>query len=363
MRLSLIIAAMAACGTVALSDATLRAEGHLFHNRKPLYWLDPNSPSAITPPGTIVPPTSTPATPPKVADPMTQMAPAGEPTPQLAPLVSAALGDASIAVSAPGYLDFALPMNQIRLRYDTAYNMNRPDRAEFFYGKCGCFGGNAPGPILPERTVDSQEPSLYVEVAPTERFSVFIDVPFRMINPDVNDNATGLGDMRLGFKYAMLYSQEQILTFQLRGFLPTADARRGLGTSHYTIEPALLYYRNLSDKLTFYAELADWIPIDGTDFAGNVLMYGAGLGYTAYNSGNFRIMPIAEVLGWSVLGGQELNPNSGTAVSAYGDTIVNGKLGVRAGGQRQDFYIGYGRALTGEQWYQDIWRFEYRFKF
>src|SRR5947208_803359 len=82
----------------------------------------------------------------------------------------------------------------------------------------------------------------------------------------------------------------------------------------------------------------------------------AGLGYTAYNSGNFFVMPLAEVLGWSVLSGQEFNPNTGGAVSAAGDTIVNGKLGVRAGGQRQDFYVGYGRALTGERWYQDIWR-------
>jgi hypothetical protein len=289
--------------------------------------------------------------------------PAIEPTPQLAPLVSAALGDASIAVSAPGYIDFAKPMNQIRLRYDAANDMNRPDRAEFFYGKCGCFGGNAPGPILPERSVDSQEPALYVEVAPTERFSVFIDVPYRIINPEVNANANGFSDLRFGFKYALLYSQEQILTFQLRTFAPTGDARRGLGTSHFSLEPALLYYRNLSDKITLYAELADWIPLDGTDFAGNVLIYGAGLGYTAYNSGNFFVMPLAEVLGWSVLSGQEFNPNSGGAVSASGDTIVNGKLGVRAGGQRQDFYIGYGRALTGERWYQDIWRFEYRFKF
>ena len=50
-------------------------------------------------------------------------------------------------------------------------------------------------------------------------------------------------------------------------------------------------------------------------------------------------------------------------MSASGDTIINAKLGVRAGGQRQDFYVGYGRALTGEQWYQDIVRFEYRLKF
>jgi hypothetical protein len=362
MRLSLVAATLAACCIVVLSDSPLSADGWLFHRRQPYSWVEPSYPPAVAPPGTVMPQPKTAPAEPKAFDPMTQPAPVMEPTPQLAPMVSAALGDNSIAVSAPGYIDFAKPMNQIRLRYDAAYNMNRPDRAEFFYGKCGCFGGNAPGPILPERTVDSQEPSLYVELAPTERFSAFIDVPFRMINPDVNNNASGIGDLRFGFKYAMVYDEYQILTLQVRGFAPTGDARQGLGTNHYTIEPALLYYRNLSDRLTFYAELADWIPLDGTEFAGNVLTYGAGLGYTVYNSGNFRVMPLVEMIGWSVLDGKELDPQQG-AVNASGDTIINGKLGVRAGGPRQDFYFGYGRALTGEQWYQDIWRLEYRFKF
>ena len=42
-------------------------------------------------------------------------------------------------MAAPGYVDFAVPITQFRLRFDAAYDDNRPDRAEFFYGKCGCF--------------------------------------------------------------------------------------------------------------------------------------------------------------------------------------------------------------------------------
>src|SRR5207302_1734348 len=34
-----------------------------------------------------------------------------------------------------GYIDSALPVTQIRLRYDSAYDDNRPDRAEFFYSQ------------------------------------------------------------------------------------------------------------------------------------------------------------------------------------------------------------------------------------
>ena len=200
-------------------------------------------------------------------------------------------------------------------------------------------------------------------MAPSERLSVFIDVPYRSINPVVNDNNSGIGDLRFGFKYAFVYDDEQILTFQLRAFVPTGDARQGLGTDHSTLEPMLLYTRKLSDTLTLYGEFGGWIPLDGTEFAGNILVYGAGVGYTAYESNGFRVTPLVELVGWTVLDGQQLNIDAGRAVNAGGDTIINGKLGVRAGGQRQDFYIGYGRALTGEVWYQEIVRFEYRYKF
>ncbi len=59
---------------------------------------------------------------------------------------SAALGGAGAAVASNqqigglgGYIDSAVPRSNIRLRYDDAYNMNRPDRAEYFYPQCGCF--------------------------------------------------------------------------------------------------------------------------------------------------------------------------------------------------------------------------------
>lgn len=362
MRHRLALSLTAALAAVAFMGGDARAEGRILQQRKPFSWLDPNCPTCsggIAAPGTTLPDAKTPDASAPVPAPA---APLAEPTPQIAPMVSAALGDASFAMAAPGYIDWAKPMNQFRVRYDSMSNMNRPDRAEFFYGKCGCFGGNAPGPILPERNVNAQEASFYLEVAPTERFSVFVDAPIRAINPDVNANATGLGDMRFGFKYAFIYDDVQIMTLQTRVFAPTADARQGLGTSHWSIEPSILYTRKLSEHLTFFGEVGDWVPVDGTEFAGNVLYYGAGLGYTAYASDRLFVMPVVEFLGWSVLGGQEFSPTTGVQ-SAAGDVIVNGKVGVRAGGPRHDFYVGYGRALTGEVWYQEIARFEYRFKF
>ena len=49
------------------------------------------------------------------------------------------------------------------------------------------------------------------------------------------------------------------------------------------------------------------------------------------------------------------------AVSASGDTIVNLKAGVRVGNYSgHSLYVGYGRALTGDVWYDEILRIEYR---
>jgi hypothetical protein len=43
---------------------------------------------------------------------------------------------------------------------------------------------------------------------------------------------------------------------------------------------------------------------------------------------------------------------------------VNGKFGVRTYfGHGHDLYIGYGQALTGDRWYKEIVRVEYRFSF
>ena len=54
-----------------------------------------------------------------------------------------------------GYIDNAVPVTMFRLRYESAYGNNRPDRAEFFYAKCGCFKTpDAKGPPLPETNVD-----------------------------------------------------------------------------------------------------------------------------------------------------------------------------------------------------------------
>jgi hypothetical protein len=275
----------------------------------------------------------------------------------------------ALAESAVGYIDPSIPLTQFRLRFDAAYRDNRPDRAEFFYPKCGCFkiaglDPRAPGPPLAETRVDYQDISSYFEYAPTKTFSGFVEVPVRFLNPEVNANASGIADINAGFKWAFVYERDTVATFQFRTYAPTGDSFKGLGTDHVSLEPSLLIFQKLTDRLNLEGEFRDWIPIGGTDFAGNVLRYGLGLEYWILNSGNIRIAPVAEFVGWTVLGGKEFVNPPGIVQDAAGDTIVNVKLGARFRfGDHNDVYVGYGRALTGDVWYKDILRLEYRLTF
>src|SRR5262245_18597628 len=48
-------------------------------------------------------------------------------------LASETVALAETAIPPGAYLDSAIPKNTLRLRYDAAFDINRPDRAEFYY--------------------------------------------------------------------------------------------------------------------------------------------------------------------------------------------------------------------------------------
>jgi len=77
----------------------------------------------------------------------------------------------------------------------------------------------------------------------------------------------------------LIADPDQFVTFQLRTYAPTGNASLGLGTGHFSLEPSLLYFKQLTERLTIQAQFTDWIPIDGTAEAGNVLSYGFGFSY------------------------------------------------------------------------------------
>lgn len=273
--------------------------------------------------------------------------------------------------SGVGYIDSALVRNQVRFRFDASYDNPSPDRAEFLYPKCGCFGGDAPGPPLLETGIDFQEFSLYAEsLCITDFVSGFVEVPFRLINPEQNRNTGGLSDINLGIKAALWEDAFKVITFQFRTYLPSGDGVDGLGTEHVSLEPALLFYRHLCNGTVVEGELRDFIPIDGSEgFAGNVLRYGIGISRTWIDDGRLSVIPVFETVAWSVLSGDVLK--AGLPTQSAETTIVNVKLGIRvnlaprccSNDGTRSLYIGYGQALTGSRWYNDTIRAEYRLSF
>src|SRR6476646_11872725 len=168
-------------------------------------------------------------------------APAPAPPPPPPPPSS---GGLTVRDASVGYIDSAAVADQLRLRADFGYDFRTPTRAEFFYPR-----GRPAGPGLPEpeRSVDFQDQTLYLEKTLAPDWSVFAEGALRSLNPDINPNATGLGDMNLGFKYAFLTDDSEIWTFQLRTSLPTGAAGRGLGTRHISLEPAVLGFVRLTE--------------------------------------------------------------------------------------------------------------------
>jgi Putative MetA-pathway of phenol degradation len=298
-----------------------------------------------------------------------------------------------------GYIENAVVGSQVRIRFDAGFNFSTPDLAEFFYAKCACYKGLAtlnpqafdpnaagPGPGVP-KTLNFQQLYLNAEYAPHRRFSAFVEVPFRWIQPQSFaalpippfapfSNQGGLSDVRAGFKVAMLASYTHYLTVQFKTYFPSGDASRGLGTNHYSIEPTLLYYQKLSDRVSLESMLGDWHPIGGSagvptsgseKFSGDVFLYGVGPSYELYRGPKVRFAPVVELVGWNIRGGFETllgGPVLGVAREMTGTNIVNIKVGARTSfGNRSSLYVGYGRALTNVDWYDNLVRIEYRYSF
>lgn len=301
---------------------------------------------------------------------------------------SQVVGQLIVSDSNVGYIDSAVLGSQVRLRFDAAYKSRSADRVEFVYAKYG-----QPGAPLVERGIDGhQELAAYLEHQTCDWLSFFAEVPFRWIDPVVNDNTGSLYDMTAGAKLSLWEMDDAQVTAQFRTYLPTGDANSGLGTDHVSLEPSLLYLEKLSDRITFEAELRDWIPINASttgpgggqgggggggsgggqggqrEFSGNVLRYGFGFGYRAYQDNSVRITPVTEVVGWHVFSGLK-STNTGDRISAAGDHITNLKVGLRlatlSGGTTagSNVFVGYGTVLTDDIWYSDILRLEYRKSF
>jgi hypothetical protein len=283
-------------------------------------------------------------------------------------------------------LDSAQPVTVFRFRFDSAYDLEKPDRAEFFWAKTvngrGPTGEDENGVNSPirdaqgERSVDYQDINFYMETAMGDgALAMFTEIPIRILDPSVNDNTAGLSDIIVGTKTVLWDRDECQLTMYFKTFIPSGLPRRGLGTGHTSLEPGVLGRYQLDENTWLHGQVGLWFPIGGDpDFSGEVLHYGVGLSHLLWEGNSDSkscykaVISTLEFVGWSVLDGMETNPGSTedvpdiSAPDAIG--IFNIQPGVRfLWGQNKDVGVSAAFAVTNEHWYDQLVRFEFRWFF
>ncbi len=295
-----------------------------------------------------------------------------------------------------GYVEDSTITTRFRARFDSARHIQAPDRAEFFYAKCGCYGsvlkpGNpnydpaAPG--NPDGIMtDANTQHLFIMGEAglmRDRASVFFELPVRWLKPQAFAaghfaDATGISDLRFGAKLGLVATDNGQATVMLRVTAPTGDPVKGLGTDHVSFEPALLVAQRAGDRVGIEAQFGAILPGGGSagiptaspdKFAGRILYYGIGPSFDVYSSDRVRFAPVVELVGWRLTNGFQtgappatIGPEAAFAkANVASPNIVNLKIGARIVIRDiSSIYVGYGHHLTDATWYDDIFRIEYR---
>jgi hypothetical protein len=258
-------------------------------------------------------------------------------------------------------IDNTQPMNNVRLRFDAAYGVPYPDRAEYYWAKTP--GPKRPG--VPDVGMDYQDVRMMLEVG-GERFSTQTEIPIRAIDPVENANTAGMGDMSVTTKTVLVDGDTWQLTQILRTYMNTGSASHGTGTGHMSMEPGILCRYKWNDRLYVHSEIKYWFPLGGDPIhSGQVLRYGMGFSSLCRESDTFALMPTCEIVGWSVLDGQETQPD-GIPRDVDGCHIFNIYPGLRCVLDPQsdlglwEVGINVGVSLTKQQWYEGLLRVELR---
>jgi hypothetical protein len=294
-----------------------------------------------------------------------------------------------------GYVNDSTIGSQLRVRFDSGFGLTSADRAEFFYAKYGWYAHqpttfvnydpDAPGP-WPGLLASGNFNQLYLlgeYGLANNRASVFVELPIRWFLPQewipnrgVGEKSTGLSDIRFGGKLGLMSSEATQATALFQVTTPTGDPAKSLGTNHTSLEPALLLEHAVTDRFGVEGQFGAVFAVGGSaglpasspeKFSGNVLYYGIGPSFDVYSTSALRVAPVVELVGWSVLGGFRTTCGDEACfleANDPGGNIVNLKFGGRFVMQeRSSIYVGFGKALTGEKWYDKIFRLEFRRSF
>lgn len=293
------------------------------------------------------------------------------------------------------FTDPARPVTQIRLRGDFGWDYTLPDKAEYFWARVGGFtiagtqtmsngkgprhpGGDpgaAPNPMSPilvpnfgENRLDYRDGSLYIEGA-LELVGVFIELPYRAIDPETYPAAAGLGDLVIGTKTLLLDSELLQYALQFKIFTPTGNFTKGLGTGHVSLEPSWLAACKLGPDTWFQYQLAYWFPLGGdNDAQGPVFHYHLSLNQLLCRCGHHHTVELIgtlEATGYEITGGAYTDPTTGFLLRARDvGNILNVGPGIRLNVcNKVDFGMGAQIAVTSDHLAQNLFRAEFRCRF
>jgi hypothetical protein len=279
---------------------------------------------------------------------------------------------------APFFIDTTQPMKNCRVRFDFAWNEEFPDRAEYFWAK----SPGPPGPINGARpdegevSVDYQDIRFYIERG-SDTFSVATEIPIRMVDPVINNNVAGLGDINVTTKAVLLDGRKWQLAQIFRSYFPTGSPIAGLGNGHTSLEPGVAYRYKFSDVTYLHGDLKFWFPLGGDpNQAGEILNYGIGFSHVAVDGDYFAVIPTLEFIAWTVLDGDQTLPGASPIMGAPpitervdNLTIVNIAPGVRFVWENgndcgtRELGISSGIAVSDAHWYESIVRVDLRWSF
>ncbi|MBX3439327.1 MAG: hypothetical protein KF861_17695, partial [Planctomycetaceae bacterium] len=262
---------------------------------------------------------------------------------------------------APFWIDSAQPFSHVSLQFDNGWNLRKPDRSEYFWAA----PPTGPGP---ESSVDVTTLTARMEMA-SERASAIFAVPLRAVDPVINPNTAGIGDLTVGGKLALVSGRDWVVTQQTLTYLNTGPAGRGLGTGHVSMEPGLLARYRWTDEAYFHSQLRYVIPLSGTgNFPGQVLIWGVGMSWIWYETDAFAMLPTFEVVGMSFLDGERTTA-TGAKIDVDGETTVELLPGLRfvLGPQGDlglpEIGISSGASVGDSGWFSGRIRLEARWNF
>ena len=274
------------------------------------------------------------------------------------------------------FVDAARPITQMRLRYETDFDITQPDRAEYLFARFNSSNSAGKGLNGIVRSIREDQLSLYTEAA-AGAFGMSVEIPYQHIDPTTTDifpstavSASGFCDMNIATKAVLLDCQLLCLTFQFKTFIPTGSPAQGLGTGHVSLEPSLLFNLCLMPDCYLQGQMSYWIPIAGDMlYEGNIFH-----NHLSLNKVLCCPLPRVQVVGtleaneWTILNGNYTATDftsNGTpvAVSARG-TFFSAGPGIRAFiCDKIDFGVGTAFAFTGSHWAEEVIRAEFRWRF